>query len=112
MTSNPNQALVEKALLEALRISAAPALKGLAIPAYRREWESSIDINNICNLKIYKKGFRTYKRRSPLPSYTAPSIDVEAVRIALQDALTDSGFEILQVVDYGNYLELGVKQYE
>lgn len=96
----------EESLLEALRTSTAPALKGLAVPAYIREFQSELDSNNVCILRVYKRGFRIYKRRYSKPDFPLPVIDVTAVCRALNEALASRGFNIQNVEDHGVFLKI------
>ena len=110
MMTNAILVQAEESLLEALRTSTAPALMGLAVPAYIREFQSVISDNNVCILRVYKKGFRIYKRRYPMPDLPTPIIDTAAISKALNEALANSGFNVQSVEDQGIYVTIEMEE--
>ena len=98
------------ALVEALDRSrstrATPALSILARPRYplRELRPETLPGGSSVMLSISKWGWH-YKRKTPRPSKTPPPADTDAIRAALNAALSP-GLSITAAVDHGEYITI------
>lgn len=97
----------EDALLVALKTSNHPALAGFEIPRYCRELRPCT-FGTVTDLRLEKRGWRTYKRRYPFPATPPPPADTVGVQNALNKLLPPQ-FEVTSITDEGTYIKIKIR---